>query len=324
MIVATKAAVATAAPKLPYQWVIAGAGGVLKTSTSTTASSWTTRTSSFSTTKIWSVASNTTDLYVAVGNDGKLATSPDGITWTQRTSSFSTTHIRGVFYANGYWVAVGDSNKAATSTDGITWTQRTVPNGDYRSVHWGNGLWAAMESDGSINTATDPTGTWTARTSTLSTSNSETYNSLHYAKAQAVWIAGQDAGTTGALASSTDGITWTARNSAHSLTSGYPSCTESNSSIIVHGSTLNFLTPTCDVQSTTDGTTWTSRTPATANASIYCCASDDTGFIIMVGNTVQSTTDGTTWTDRGSTGFSGTTLVDNTACCHSSGAPSIR
>lgn len=322
MILATKAAIAHTGAKLPYQWIIAGSGGTLRTSTSTTASTWTTRTSSFGASNIWSVASNTTTQYVAVGDDGKLATSPDGITWTQQTSSFSTTHIRGVFYANGYWVAVGDSNKAATSTDGITWTQRTVPNGEYKCVHWGNGVWAAMENGGGISTASDPTSTWTARTSTLTAGN-YSYNSLHYAKAQGIWIAGQDSGTTGALATSTDGTTWTARNSAHSLTAGLPSCTESNSSVICHGSTLNFITPTCDVQSSTNGTSWTSRTPGNGTASIWACASDDTGFIIMVGDRVQSTSDGTTWTDRASSGITNA-LVSNTAACHSSGAPSIR
>jgi len=74
---------------------------------------WTQRTSSFSSSIIYSVAYGN-ELWVAVGADGKLATSSNGTSWTQRTSSFSSIIIYSVAYGNGLWVAAGESGKLAT------------------------------------------------------------------------------------------------------------------------------------------------------------------------------------------------------------------
>jgi hypothetical protein len=323
MILATKAAVAhSGAAGLPYQWVTAGANGYLYTSTTTDGSSWTSQTSSFGSDVIYGVASDGVSQYVAVGAAGKLATSPDGITWTQRTSSFGGDTILGISYGDGYWVAVGDAGKVATSTDGITWTQRTsgTPN-QISSVAYGNGLFALGGSGGYLATAPDPTSTWTSRTSTL---GQRVY--LYYAPDQAIWVAWGDPGTSGAFASSTDGTTWTSRNSAVSLPApnvltrgGF----SSTASVIAFGSTISFIGPTCDVQSSTNGTTWTNRTPGTSSDRIAGMAVDDAGnFIVcsdVIGGSFQSSTNGTSWTDQG-----GVTGRGFYAICHSSGTPSIR
>lgn len=316
MILATKAAIAHSAPvpTLDYRWIIAGQSGTLKTSDSTTADTWTTRTSSFSSTQINGVASNGSDLYVAVGESGKLATSPDGITWTQQTSSFSSTGINGIAYGNGIWVAVGDSGKIATSTDGTTWTQRTSGTAqDIFCVAYGNGIWVVGGQSPRL-TATDPTGTWTSRTATVSSSF---YNNMYYWPEQSIWVAGWDSGTTGALESSTDGITWTSRNSAFTINYGLNAFT-STGSVLVMGSTTDIFAPTCDVQSSTNGTSWTNRTPAQSSTTIYSSAVDDAGFMILAGGRIQSTTDGTTWTDRAAG------INTSRGCCHSSGVPAIR
>jgi hypothetical protein len=166
-----------------------------------------------------------------------------------------------------------------------------------------------------MRTATDPTGTWTTRTSTLT---ALVMNGIHYFKAGSIWVAGQDGGTTGCLASSPDGLTWTARTSpftAQALIDYSPFT--SNTSVAVWGN-ITAATPTCDFASSTNGTTWTDRTPADTTETVTAAASDSTGFMIMVGTKVQSSTDGTTWTDRGSSGM-------NPNCvCHSSGVPAIR
>jgi hypothetical protein len=315
MIPAVSAAVSQQTP-LAYQWVTAGGSGALYTSTSSTASTWTSRTSSFGTTNINKVAANGF-LFVAVGDSGKLGTSYDGITWTQQTSSFLTSGIYSVAYGNGYWVA-GGASKIATSTDGINWTQQTNPAaGNWQAVAYGNGLWVLLQANGTMYTATDPTGTWTVRTSTLANGAYD----VHYAKAQSIWVAGADqAATTGALASSTDGLTWTARTSANTTKSF--AWFASNSSVIICA-TSN-ATPTCDVQSSTNGTTWTDRTPASGVQYVYGAASDDAGLIAIcaanTGGVIQTTSDGTTWTDRGAPAAG----VSMTAICHSSGTPSIR
>jgi hypothetical protein len=256
------------------------------------------------------VASDTTTGYVAVGDTGKLATSPDGTTWTQRTSSFGTTIINGVAWGDGYWVAVGNSAKVAYSTDGITWTQVTTGiTGDVQTVSWGNGLWIITAASGQLYTATNPTGTWTSRTSTFT----GTPVPLYF-KGQSIWVAGGDTGTTGAMASSTDGITWTARTSAITITSAGK--LTANTTVAIYAPATGVLT--FDIESTANGTTWTDRTPAITSGIPYAAASDSNGLMILQGGGLQSSSDGITWTSR-------TQPDPNTLClCHSSGMPSNR
>lgn len=322
MIPAVTGASASPATALPYQWVVVGTTGVaakLFTSVSTTASAWTERTSSFGSNQIFSVASSRS-MYVACGASGTVASSPDGITWTQRTSGFSTSNIACVAYGNGVWVIVGVLGKAAYSTDGITWTSI---NGlgisvteDLNVVAFGNGLWVIGGDAGGMWTATDPTGTWTARTSTLA--RIQWPNAIHYAKDQSIWVAGNDTGTTGALASSTDGLTWTARTSTISGNLG-TSAFANNASVIIHAVDGS----PADVESSTNGTSYTNRTPAVA-AKPTGAATDDANLIALVAfsasSKIQTTSDGITWTDRGVV-QAGTYL---NAICHSAGTPSIR
>jgi hypothetical protein len=331
MILATKGAVAHSGGPvgLPYQWVSCGPGGKIYTSTSTTASSWTSRTSGFSTSDINAVASNGTNLYVAVGNTGKLASSPDGITWTLRTSSFGTTDIYGIAWSGTYWVAVGASGKIATSVNGTSWTQRTsgTTNPLYSSAY-GNGLYVVGGSGTpNIFTATNPTSTWTGRTSTISSSGIIWLNdAIYYAPDQAIWVIGFDgqftSTSTGTLAYSTDGTTWTSANSPFNIGYGSQGGFTSTASVIVGGVFVSPSVPLSDIMSSTNGTTWSNRTPAWDNDGygIVFAAVDDAGLMVVGGARVQSSTNGSTWTDRGfiagSAGMNG--------LCHSAGKPSIR
>jgi hypothetical protein len=327
MILATKAAIAHSGPTgLDYRWVAVALNGNLYTSDSTTASSWTSRTSSFGASDILNVASNGTDLYVAVGESGKLATSPDGITWTQQTSSFSTSNINAIAYgADGYWVAVGQSGKLATSTDGITWTQQSTGAGpsQIQSIAYGNGLWVFGAQSGFLQTASDPTSTWTTRTSTLTQ-----YPFTYYAPDQGIWVSGADTGTTGALASSTNGTTWTARTSPFSLAvaslaPSFRALFASDAGIIVFAMTAT-IGGAGDVGSSTNGTTWTNRTPGLATVFVGLAVDDNGTFCIAAGlngNDFQTSTNGTSWTQQTGSGVTG---VEFRHLCHSSGMPSIR
>jgi hypothetical protein len=322
MILATKAAIATTAGT-PYLWVAVGGNGKLYTSDVTDATSWTERTSSFSSSNIFAVASDGQGNYVAVGADGKLATSSDAITWTQQTSSFSTSIIYEVAYGNGYWVAMGEDGKSAYSTDGVSWTQTTAGSGSTIgvSISYGDGLWVAGSGVGVLKTATDPTATWTTRTSTFSAGAPYAY----YAPDQAIWVAGSDSGTSGALASSTNGTTWTARTSSTTMIASsafVPANFAATDSIIVLAQTTNFFSNTGDIQTSTNGTSWTDQTPA-VNKSMTGIAVDDLGnFIIVGGGTAgafQTSSNGTSWTSQ--TGITGVSFL---GICHSSGVPAIR
>lgn len=100
--------------------VAVGNSGDMQTSTDGGVS-WTSRTSSFGSTTIRSVA-YFNGLWFAGGDSGTMATSTDAITWTQRTSTFGTDTPRAFGYYNNKYYMVGDNGKIATSTDGTTWT----------------------------------------------------------------------------------------------------------------------------------------------------------------------------------------------------------
>jgi hypothetical protein len=95
---------------------------------------------------------------------------PYGSVWTQQTSSFGTTDIRSVAYGNELFVAVGSSGTLATSSNGTSWTQQTSSFGttNILGVAYGNGLWIAVGESGKLATSSDGTS-WTQQTSSFST-----------------------------------------------------------------------------------------------------------------------------------------------------------
>jgi len=257
--------------------------------------------------------------FVAVGYSGKLATSSDGITWTQQTSSFGATNILSVAWGNNIWVAVGESGKVATSSDGITWTQRTSGTGNpLRTIAYGNGLYIfAGESD--FKTASDPTSTWTSRSSTITSLYGR--RSVYYDPNIPIWVAGADTGTSGALASSTNGTTWTARSSSFSVAFQYAGFS-SNSSVLVCGATSSIFPSEWDVQSSTNGTSYTNRTPADNAPALQSVTVDDANLIAFIqgdGN-IQTTSDGASYTNRGTIGGASTFR----GICHSTPLPGSR
>ena len=312
---------------LGYRWVGVGDGGQLWTCDDATATTWTQRTSSFGGTSINGVASNGINLYVAVGDSGKLATSPDGVTWTQQTSSFGTSNISGIAYGNGVWIASGQTGKLATSTDGTTWTQRTTGTTDYLyRCAYGNGVYAAGGANGRLISTTTPTSTWTSRTSTI-TGN---ITFLTYAPFASIWVAGCDTGTTGALASSPDATTWTARTSSVNLTSGGFNSDSSNTIICV--TTGGNATGAVQLISTTDGISYTNRTLATGTGNnSRAVAADNSGTFICLADNATAGYWGTNYSTNGTTWTAGTVVPSTSglgtfarAICHSAGTYSSR
>ena len=86
------------------------------------------------------------NLWMAVGNTGRIQTSTDGLTWTTQTSG-TTEHLSGITYNSDAttFVVVGDDNTILQSIDdGVTWTSSsiftiTAPIYDVKGAEFGFG-----------------------------------------------------------------------------------------------------------------------------------------------------------------------------------------
>lgn len=82
---------------------------------------------------------------------GGFSYSDDGINWSSLASPSSTSmKWMDVVYGAGKFVAIADgSNVVAYSTDGMSWSLSTLPGAlTWRTISYGNGLFAAMAADG--------------------------------------------------------------------------------------------------------------------------------------------------------------------------------
>lgn len=190
-----------------------GAGGVAYLQTSTNGTTWTSRTSGFGSSDIYTAAYGN-GVFVIAGQSGKLSSSTDGITWTARTAGIGTSAIYKVDYFNNNFIAVGSGGKITTSTDGITWNSRTSNTlAALRGSAYGNSTYVVVGNGATIRTSTDLV-TWTTRTAGWA---SETIYSVVYGNGLFV-AANYGSNTTNgpaqSIQSSTDGITWTSRTNS--------------------------------------------------------------------------------------------------------------
>jgi hypothetical protein len=244
---------------------------------------WTQRTSSFGTSDIYGVTYGN-NMFVAVGQIGKLATSADGITWNQRTSSFGTIGIQDVAYGNNMFVAAGGGGKLATSTNGTTWTQRTSSFGTtlILGVAYGNNMFVAVGYNGKLATSTDGI-TWTQRTSSFGDTR---IRGVAYGNNMFVAV-----GESGKLATSTNGTTWTQRTSSFGTSDIY-SVAYGNNMFVAAGGGGKLAT-------STNGTTWTQRTSSFGTTFIRGVAYGNNMFV-AVGESgkLATSADGITWNQR--------------------------
>lgn len=147
-------------------YIIAGAAGAL--STFTAPSQTTSRTSQFGASTIRGLCySPWLNLWVAVGDGGKISTSADyGATWTARTSGVATA-LNGVTAGPRVLVAVGASGVILTSSDGTTWTSQTSPFGAtaVNAIAYGDGEFMAVGSSDKVARCVSSLGIgWTLTT----------------------------------------------------------------------------------------------------------------------------------------------------------------
>jgi hypothetical protein len=226
-------------------------------------------------------------LFVVVSNNGTIVTSTDGITWTVRPvpPHFSAAPIlTSAAFGAGLWVVVGSNGYIITSPDGITWTQQSTPLGggiNFNTVIFGGTTFVVGTTNNTrfegVLYSTDAIN-WTVRTLTVSTSVSN----LSYQNSLFILAAGN------ALYSSTDGITWTLRNTFGSTV---------NSLVYNAGLSLYIAGVATAVTTSPDLVTWTTR--ATSPGSVLCVANLTSG-LVAVGSlgAFLTSTNGIAWTQR--------------------------
>lgn len=227
----------------------------------------------------WSVAFGN-GVFVAVGTAGanRVMTSADGINWTARPGA-PNQEWKSVAFGNGIFVAVCDfgANRVMTSADGINWTLRTSTLSGWSGVAFGNGAFFAVAASGVTRLMTSADGiNWTSGTIDI-----EPWAGVF--KTPTIFIA---VGNSGALSTSIDGHSWTARSTP--TTSLLRSAFFGDGLYVAVGSSSTIIT-------SPDGVTWTARSsPVSTNfwPGIYA------GGIYMAfgtsGNAAQSI-DGVTW-----------------------------
>ena len=237
----------------------------------------------------------------AITNTGILR--DDGVTnlyETTSTSSFSNT-----FYApNGKKIELSYSDQTAY-VDG-------AKVGNFGSYGESNRVSAPL---GAIDMAVTSTDTWLLlnKTTTVSlgvaavtgTPAGGVWSSITYGNGLFVAVA-RITLTTGAIMTSPDGITWTARTSTAASGNGWQSVAYGNGLFVA---VANTSSTTGAVQTSPDGITWTARTSTAADIGWYSVTYGNGLFVAVAITTlttgaVQTSPDGITWTARTSTAAS--------------------
>ena len=140
--------------------VLVGTGGAVVTSedgatfTSVPTSTWAT---------LYSVAHGD-GTWVAVGSSSTILVSEDGLTWTTPADGpTGWTALYGVTYGGGLWMAVGSAGEVYTSPDAQTWTLRSV--GTWTSlccVAYHDGVFLIWSSSNLVFRSEDGGATWTS------------------------------------------------------------------------------------------------------------------------------------------------------------------
>ncbi|WP_461255666.1 hypothetical protein [Treponema sp. R80B11-R83G3] len=205
------------------------------------------------------------------GGKGKLAYSSDGTTWAavdvSDENKFGTISSIKVFYCNDTFIAVGSSNQWATSTDGVTWDfSLSAPSGvAVSAIAYGNdtlvagGGYFAGESEANkgkkIAYSSDNGETWT-RVDVGSIFLTDSNNILSIIFGNGKFVATM---MSGKMATSTDGITWTAVTNypLSTLTSPLASIIYDNNKFITIGMAIAGGGINVKFATSTDLTTWT-------------------------------------------------------------------
>lgn len=227
-------------------------------------------------------------------------TSTDGV-WTLIFTNSAASQWNDFLFANNVYVSTANTGILATSSDGITWTENTSA----KTVFGTNNiygisysptlsLWVAIGVGGVLATATDPTGTWTSRTSSFLTT---TIYYVVWSVSLALFVA---VGASGKIATSSNGTAWTQQTSG--IATNIYTIAVNGTQLVAGGSNSVILR-------STNATAWTNARPlpsevtAAAASTIYhMIAGPASGEFWCVGGiciAYKSTNNGVSWTAQG-------------------------
>jgi len=217
-----------------------------------------------------------------------ILSSTNGTDWLTAYSGTAGA-LNGVTYGSNGWVAVGYNGAILTSSNGLTWNSQNIgATNTLNCVAYGNGIYVALgtsifyydgiHSEQSMAYCSTNSINWTGPY----TMNAPT--AIAYGNNMFVGV-GQD----GALATSPDGINWTAGSSV---------IFDDFGGVAFGNGTFAAVCPGFGVVTSSDGTNWISRIGfGGGNAITY----GDQGFISPAAFFVTSP-DGTNWNFRGFSG----------------------
>lgn len=265
--------------------------------------------------------------YVAVGDwEGSVYTSPDAVTWSLRASE---QQLRALARrpADGRLVAVATSKQSMVSTDdGATWQFGGMDTNVFLDVEWYTPLNAfvalvQVAANESIYTSTDGLG-WTELASAplhgrlgasatrlvsvgadlvsegiaMSTDGAiwtDVYTTTADKSLQEVFWTGSQfiaVGENGAIVTSPDGITWTARNSGVTATLYGAAASPTRLAVVGTSGTI--------VTSDDDGTTWVQQSSGTTYRLNRVSWTGAEFVAVGINGKVFRSTDGLTWNEQ--------------------------
>lgn len=237
----------------------------------------------------WFSLAGNSSLIVAGTDDQYIATSPEGVNWTQRTTPAGISR-----FWTGTWSSTlnlfvfftFNSTNCVTSPDGITWTLRVQPHSFYRASIFAGGKFVAIGANQVPMCASTDGITFTAG------SMPAAVYWLDVAYNGTVYCAVSNNNSPNAVATSTDGLNWTARTTPYN----------SFSAIAWNGTVFCALTAAGGNQSMTspDGITWTTRTLPFSYDWSRIVFWNNSLFVATTGNqrVVITSPDGITWTQQ--------------------------